>query len=63
MASRVESVTDRLGVAKGFEALVRVHRNVRAPGADAVALLRRLATPAAGESSTVRACGVWRSRP
>jgi len=52
MASRVESVNDRLGVAKGFEALVRLHRKVRAPGGDAVALLRRLATPAPGESST-----------
>jgi len=52
MASRVETVTDRLGVAKGFEALVRLHRKVRAPGGDAVALLRRLATPAPGESST-----------
>ena len=29
MASRGESITDRLGVAKGFEALVRLHRNVR----------------------------------
>jgi cyclophilin family peptidyl-prolyl cis-trans isomerase/HEAT repeat protein len=52
MASRVESVTDRLGVAKGFEALVRIHRKVRAPGGDAVALLRRLATPSPGESAT-----------
>ena len=46
------SVTDRLGVAKGFEALVRLHRKVRPPGGDAVALLRRLATPGRGESST-----------
>jgi cyclophilin family peptidyl-prolyl cis-trans isomerase/HEAT repeat protein len=52
MASRVISVTDRLGVAKGFEALVRLHRKVRPPGGDAVALLRRLATPGRGESST-----------
>jgi hypothetical protein len=52
MASRVETVTDRLGVAKGFEALVRLHRKARAPGGEAVALLRRLATPAPGESST-----------
>ena len=52
MASRVESVNDRLGVAKGFEALVRNQRQVRAPGSDAVAALRRLATPGRGESST-----------
>ena len=52
MASRVASVTDRLGVAKGFEALVRVQRKLRTPGSDAIALLRRLATPAPGESAT-----------
>jgi cyclophilin family peptidyl-prolyl cis-trans isomerase len=52
MAARVETVNDRLGVAKGFEALVRNHRKVRAPGSDAVAVLRRLATPGRGESFT-----------
>jgi cyclophilin family peptidyl-prolyl cis-trans isomerase len=52
MASRVESVTDRLGVAKGFEALARIHRAVRLPGGDAVAVLRRFATPGRGDSST-----------
>jgi len=42
---RAESVTDRLGVAKGLEAFVRAQRKIRAPGDDALALLRRLAVP------------------
>jgi cyclophilin family peptidyl-prolyl cis-trans isomerase/HEAT repeat protein len=52
MASRAESITDRLGVAKGFETLVRTHRKLRAPGGDALAVLRTLAVPGAGEPST-----------
>ena len=51
-AGRGSSVTDRLGVAKGFEALVRLHRKTRPPAGDAVDLLRRLATPGRGESYT-----------
>jgi cyclophilin family peptidyl-prolyl cis-trans isomerase/HEAT repeat protein len=43
MAGRAESMTDRLGVAKGFEAFVRAQRKLRAPGDDALAVLRRLA--------------------
>jgi len=42
-AARAESVGDRLGVAKGFEALVRLNLKTRPPGATAVALLTRLA--------------------
>jgi len=42
MAGRAESVTDRLGVAKGLEAFVRSQRKLRAPGDDALAVLRRL---------------------
>ncbi len=45
VAEQAESVTDRLGVAKGFEALVRIHRTVRPPSDAAVAVLRRLAAP------------------
>ena len=42
--------TDRLGVAKGFEALVRhPAQSCARPASDALALLRRLATPAPGE--------------
>jgi cyclophilin family peptidyl-prolyl cis-trans isomerase len=52
MAGRAASVNDRLGVAKGFEALLRLHRKTRAPGGDALDLLRRLATPGRGESFT-----------
>src|SRR4051812_11933754 len=46
MATRAESVSDRLGIAQGFEALVRIHRKLREPGDDALALLRRFGTPA-----------------
>jgi len=45
MTGRAESVTDRLGAAKGFEALARTQRKLRPLGGDAVAVLRRLATP------------------
>jgi len=51
-AARGDSVTDRLGVAKGFEALVRIHRKLRAPGAEALASLRHLVTPGPGEALT-----------
>ncbi len=49
MAARAESVTDRLGVAKGLEALVRLHRALHPPGDDAMAVVRRLATPDSGD--------------
>ena len=52
MAARAESVTDRLGVAKGFEALVRIARTLRAPSDDALTRLRRLAAPGQGEAAT-----------
>jgi cyclophilin family peptidyl-prolyl cis-trans isomerase/HEAT repeat protein len=52
MAARAESVTDRLGVAKGFEALVRIHRKLHPPGGEAIALLRQLANAAQGEAAT-----------
>jgi len=42
---RADSIGDRLGVAKGLEALVRTQRKLRTPGDAAIALLRRLATP------------------
>ena len=51
-ASRGDSVTDRLGVAKGFEALVRIHRKLRAPGDEVLSRLRHLATPGPGEALT-----------
>jgi cyclophilin family peptidyl-prolyl cis-trans isomerase/HEAT repeat protein len=52
MAGRAETVTDRLGVAQGFEGLVRIQRKLRAPGDEALALLRRLAILMRGEAST-----------
>jgi len=51
-AARADSIADRLGVAKGFEALVRSTLKLRSPGPDAVALLSRLAPPAAGEAAS-----------
>jgi cyclophilin family peptidyl-prolyl cis-trans isomerase/HEAT repeat protein len=44
-AGRADSVTDRLGIAKAFEAFVRTQRRLREPGAEALAVLRRLAAP------------------
>lgn len=42
-AARATSNDDRLGVAKGFEALTRLHRQVHAPGDATLAELRQLA--------------------
>ena len=44
-AGRAETVTDRLGIAKGLEAAARLQRTLRAPGSEAIALLERLAAP------------------
>jgi cyclophilin family peptidyl-prolyl cis-trans isomerase/HEAT repeat protein len=52
MAARAATVDDRLGVAKGFEALARLHRQLRPPSDEAVALLRRFASPGQGEVLT-----------
>jgi cyclophilin family peptidyl-prolyl cis-trans isomerase len=52
MAARAESVTDRLGVAKGFEALVRLHRELQPPSDDAITVLRRLAAPGNSDLAT-----------
>ena len=51
-AARTDAIADRLGVAKGFEALVRLQRAVRPPSDDAIALLRKFVTPGAGEPTT-----------
>ncbi|MGE3958010.1 MAG: peptidylprolyl isomerase [Vicinamibacterales bacterium] len=40
---RATSNTDRLGLAKAFEALTRLHRTVRSPGPETIAELRQLA--------------------
>jgi len=52
MAGRGETLTDRLGVAQGLEALVRIQRKLRSPSDEALALLRRLAIPLKGEAAT-----------
>jgi cyclophilin family peptidyl-prolyl cis-trans isomerase/HEAT repeat protein len=49
---RAESITDHVGVAKGLEALVRISRKVRPPGAEAVALLKRLVMDGGAEATT-----------
>ena len=51
-AARADSVTDRLGVAEGLEALARTGRKLRKPGEESLAILRRLAIPARGEATT-----------
>ena len=50
LAAHGDTIADRLGVAKGFEALVRLHRKLRPPGSEAVALLRRMASPGAADA-------------
>ncbi len=42
-ASRAQSNSDRLGVARGFEALTRLHRTIRPPSPQAIAVLTALA--------------------
>lgn len=51
-AAQAESLTDRLGAAKGIEALVRISRKLHAPGADTHATLKRLVVPVSGEASS-----------
>ena len=41
-AGRSDAVTDRLGVAKGFEALVRISRTLRPPGSSALDIVKKL---------------------
>jgi cyclophilin family peptidyl-prolyl cis-trans isomerase/HEAT repeat protein len=47
-----ESITDRLGVAKGMEALVRMSRKVREPGAEALATMKRYVEVGGAEATT-----------
>jgi cyclophilin family peptidyl-prolyl cis-trans isomerase/HEAT repeat protein len=48
------TITDRLGVAKGFESLVRVAQRIQPPSADAIGVLRRLATGGGDNGSGAR---------
>ena len=52
VAGRAGTVTDRLGVAKAFEALERTAQKIRPLSDDAAALVRRLVTPTSGEASS-----------
>jgi cyclophilin family peptidyl-prolyl cis-trans isomerase/HEAT repeat protein len=49
LGARAESATDRLGVAKGFEALIRISRKMQPPSAEAQAALKRFVAPNGGE--------------
>lgn len=51
-ASKSDAVDDRLGVAKGFEALIRLQHARYTPSAEALATIARLATPNAGAPAT-----------
>jgi cyclophilin family peptidyl-prolyl cis-trans isomerase len=48
---RAESINDHLGAAKGLEALVRVSRKIRPPGADAIRVLKRLVMGGSAEAT------------
>jgi cyclophilin family peptidyl-prolyl cis-trans isomerase/HEAT repeat protein len=52
MAANAANVTDRLGVAKGFEAYVRIQRKLRPASDDALMRLRRLSELAPREAAT-----------
>jgi cyclophilin family peptidyl-prolyl cis-trans isomerase len=52
VAARSDLVGDRLGVAKGLEALVRLQRATRPPSDDALSALRRYVAPKAAELAT-----------
>ena len=69
VAERAEGVTDRLGVAKGLEALVRRQHDRRAPGARRSTRSGRSPAPTRRTTRTgqqtvcaTRACAAWRSR-
>lgn len=51
-AGRAEEASDRLGVAKGFEARSRISRALLMPGPEAIATLKRLAAPSGAEATT-----------
>lgn len=56
-ARRTHSITDRLGVVKGLEALVRLQQELRPPGSRAIATLRLLAVRADGSVSDTTQAG------
>jgi cyclophilin family peptidyl-prolyl cis-trans isomerase/HEAT repeat protein len=50
--THADTVTDRLGVAKGLEEFVRVQRKLMTPDEEAIAFLKRLATPGSADAVT-----------
>jgi cyclophilin family peptidyl-prolyl cis-trans isomerase len=51
-AGHADTVTDRLGVAKGLEAFVRGQRKLHPPAEETIALLKRLVTPGPADAAT-----------
>ncbi len=49
--AKADTVTDRLGVAKGLEAFVRVQRTLHPPDDEAIAMLKQLAMPSASDAA------------
>jgi cyclophilin family peptidyl-prolyl cis-trans isomerase len=52
LAGAAETVSDRLGAAKGFEAFARVSRKLQPPSSEAVAALTRLAAPPGADATS-----------
>src|SRR5262249_55438878 len=52
LAGHAEAVSDRLGAAKGFEALARVSRKLHALSSDAIAALTRFVRPGGPEATS-----------
>jgi cyclophilin family peptidyl-prolyl cis-trans isomerase/HEAT repeat protein len=49
--AKADTVTDRLGVAKGFEAFVRVQRKLQPPGQETIAMLKQIAMPTSSDAA------------
>ena len=49
--AKADTVTDRLGVAKGLEAFVRVQRKLHPPSDETIAMLKQLARPSSSDAA------------
>ena len=49
--AKADTVTDRLGVAKGLEAFVRVQRTLHPPDDETIAMLKQLAMPSSSDAA------------
>jgi len=63
LMARSQTAADRLGVARGLEELVRLHRTLSPPDADLLAALRTLASMATLRSDVDLAAGTARQPP